>query len=151
MARSMPNLRLLFLLRDPVDRLWSASKYILRRRLADGRANRSDVIKFFTDRMRDPSILGFRHSDYGNSLIEIEKAGLSERLNVVFQENLGMPSENDALAQAFGFDFDLNHSARANVHGEHVHGDDAVFDEAVEAFGRTYQIVRDRFGARVPA
>ncbi|MEM6898907.1 MAG: sulfotransferase [Pseudomonadota bacterium] len=150
MAASMVDLRIILMMRDPVDRLWSAVKYIFRKKLEQGRASRKDVLDFFLGRVRDPESLGFRHSDYERTLAEIDAAGLADKLSVLFQESLAAGSEQDALTRAVGFEVSLNHQKKVNTHSQHFEGEDALFIEAREAFSAVYLAVRERYGSRVP-
>jgi len=151
MASVADDTRLILLLRDPVDRLWSASKYLLRRRLADGRAGEQDVIERFRSRLGNPNSQGYLHSDYAGMLNRIEAAGIADRVTVLFQETMPEPGERACLQAALGFDPGLDYGVRSNTHRSHVESDASLLDEATEVFRPVYDRVRADFGARVPS
>ena len=150
MGRLANDVRLVFLLRDPVDRLWSASKYIWRKRLENGEASEDDVYRFFESRVNDRNSIGYRHSDYQRSLENIRAAGMTERLTVLFQENLRGETEQSELAHAIGFRPTLDLQEKVNTHSQHFELGDDLKDRAVHAFKDTYRAVRDAYGSRVP-
>lgn len=150
MANVAIDTRLIFLIRDPVERLWSASKYIWRRRLEKGEANQEDVYAFFEDRIQDRDSLGFRHSDYHRTFVEIQAAGLDDKLTVVFQENLHLQSEQNVVSEALGFLPKFDMQEKVNTHSQHFQLRTDLLEGAINAFRPTYQTIRERFGDRVP-
>jgi len=150
MANVAPDTRLIFFLRDPVERLWSASKYIWRRRLESGQASPEDVYEFFKDRITNKESLGFRHSDYHRTFSEIQAAGVNDKLTVVFQENLHLQSERDIVADTLGFCPEFNMQNKVNTHSQHFELTSDLRQNAIDALCLTYQTIHKKFNNRVP-
>jgi len=150
MATVAQDTRLLLIMRDPVERMWSAAKFIWRQRLESGIATKNDVKQFFLSRIRNPSSLGFRHSAYDLTFKALEKSGFYDRLDVVFQETISSHDETQALNQSLGFAPNLCFRRKVNTHTQHFPIDEDILEEGVKSFTRTYEEVRSRFGARVP-
>ncbi|MEO0697588.1 MAG: hypothetical protein AAFY84_15965 [Pseudomonadota bacterium] len=150
MARFAPDVRLLLIMRDPVERMWSAAKYLWRKRLSRGAASQTDVEEFFFSRIKDPSSMGFRHSAYDQTLDALEKAGCREKLHGVFLETLFTKVEINALGEALGFLPDIKPEQKSNTHDQHFPLSGTLRAEGIKAFGQTYEAVREGFGDRVP-
>lgn len=150
MGRIAPDTRLILIVRDPVERMWSAAKYMWRGQLEDGRVSESEIIDFFVDRVNRTDSIGHAHSTYDRTIKNFEVAGQSDKLTVLFQETLSEPSERAALAQAVGFHAAMDFKVRANTHLQHFPLPDDARAAAIKAFGATYNYMHDRFGDRVP-
>ena len=150
MAQIAPDTRLMLLMRDPVDRLWSAAKYFFRKRIAAGEATLDDAYDFFQGRYQNRSSIDFAHSDYGTTLRRLDAAGLMDRLHVVFYETMHTEREQAAVTEMMGRSCALDFGTRSNYHGTPAGAEVYDLDVAVPAFAETYEAVRARFGDRVP-
>lgn len=143
--------QLIFIMRDPVVRLWSAAKYIFRKRLETGAATPEDVCEFFVSRVRNQKSIGFRHSNYAATLNNINEIGAKNRLTVLFQEDLNNPNEMIRLADAFGFIPNYKSDIQpGTTHKQHFPLPDELRDEAIYAFSNVYSTVKANYTDRIP-
>lgn len=87
----MPHLRLIYLLRDPIDRMWSDLAMFQRPRFGGQglrRAEKDTVRKFLADKEN------LAHSQYAENLARWDKYFGSERIFVGFQEEISHHPEN---------------------------------------------------------
>lgn len=151
MLSQSPDTRLIFIMRDPVMRLWSATKYIFRARLETGVATQEDVCNFFMSRVRDRKSVGYRHSDYATTLQNLDAAGATDRLTVLFQEVLNGPNEMMRLSEPFGFMPEYVSDIKpGTTHTQHFPLPEKLRDEAIVAFSDVYSTVRNKYGPRIP-
>lgn len=150
MAAFGPDTRLLFVLRDPVDRLWSSSRYHLRHKVRAGDADRSAVVDQFRAWRDDRSSLGFATSAYDRTLQNLDAAGVAGQVTCLFFETLSSPGEMALLDDTMGLEVSLDHSTQVNRNNVTFAPDQEDVEAAVEAFSATYGFIRDRFGDRVP-
>lgn len=155
MAALHRDVRFLFIMRDPIDRLVSALRMSMRR------AVRTDAPRIparaFEERLEatasDPEERNLRLSQYDRTIRRLESVVAPESIGYFFYETILSQPEVDRLADFLGIarrpaDFATRvHAAR---------GDEGALGPVMEArlaavLAPTYAFVRSRFGGRVPA
>lgn len=150
MAAISNETRILLVMRDPVERMWSAAKYLLKNKVRSGSASIEDVRNFYLSQIRNPTSSGFRHSAYELTLQAIEQAGVADQLCVLFFETLASEVENGVLCNLLGLAPMLNHKEKKNSHEQHFPLEQDLLDEGIEAFSKTYRTIHERYSSRVP-
>ena len=147
MAASHPDTRFIFIMRDPVDRLWSHVRMRARRlRLEPGTAKFDSLA---TSLLSAKRFVG--RSDYARTITELEAAVPGDRILYLFYEDLFSDASVARLCDFLGIDF------RPGAYGERVYeGMQATAPEAWRRAARdrlapVYDFVTDRFGAAVPS
>ena len=155
MAAIHPDVRFVYILRDPIDRLVSALKMSMRR------AVRTDAPRIaeraFDERLEtaasDPQERNLQLSQYDRTIRRLEAAVAPERIGYFFYELLFAQPEVDRLADFLGIARrPANFEARVHA----ARGDEGALSPVMEArlgavLAPTYAFVRARFGGRVPA
>jgi hypothetical protein len=139
-----PDARFIFLMRDPVDRLWSA----LRHRSRDN--PHLDPIERFADALERPAIV--RRTAYEETLTTMDESVPAGQALVLFYEDLFSVADTTVLRRISDFlGIDHVEGDRATRQNEGAATDFPVELQrrATEAFLPTYRFVLDRFG-RVP-
>jgi hypothetical protein len=155
MAALHPDVRFVFIMRDPVDRLVSALRMSMRR------AVRTDAPRIpemaFDERLEkaatDPEERNILLSRYERTIERLESAVAPERIGYFFYETILSQPEVDRLADFLGI------ARRPGEFAARVHaasGDEGALGADMDArlraaLGPTYAFVRARFGDRVPA
>lgn len=155
MAALNPDVRFVFIMRDPVDRLVSALRMSMRR------AVRRDAPRIaampFEERAdkaaSDPEERNLLMSRYERTIGRLESVVASERIGYFFYETILSQPEVDRLAGFLGI------ARRPGSFAARVHaakGDEGALTPEMEArlaaaLAPTYAFVRSRFGDRVPA
>jgi hypothetical protein len=141
--RTHGNVAFVFILRDPVDRFWSAARMAMQ--------NRKDFDPYarFSELLDKEGV--YRRTDYRRTMLELEKVVPAERIKYLFYETLFTQGSVDALSSFIGVqpwpaDFDkvVNPGKRAPIKPEHAL---AAFNK----FRHVYEFVFDRFGESTPA
>jgi len=145
-----PNVCFIFIMRDPVDRLWSHVRYKADRAELKGRKP-GDINTDFRDTLQQPDIIG--RSSYQDTIKELEKAIPTQRILYLFYETLTSPETGPAeirrIEAALGlkhreanpgfFSKPINASSPAKLTPEN----EAV---AMQLFSPVYAFVEKRFG-----
>jgi hypothetical protein len=97
--RLMPDLKILYVLRDPIDRMWSDAAMFQTRRFG-GSHGRDEAARKIAAFLRDPENL--RHSKYAENLTRWESAFDPARICLLFQEDLAQIPQR-ALDQTTDF------------------------------------------------
>lgn len=155
MAALHPDVRFVFIMRDPVDRLVSALRMSMRR------AVRTDAPRIaamaFEERLEkaasDPEERNLLLSRYDRTIGRLESVVAPERIGYFFYETILSQPEVDRFADFLGI------ARRPGDFAARVHaakGDEGALGPAMEArlaaaLAPTYAFVRARFGAAVPA
>jgi hypothetical protein len=147
------DVRFVFMMRDPVQRLWSGTGQRYRRFARAGRLTPEKKRRYFHSALKDPCHPDLLRSNYRRTITELEAAVPKDRIHYVFFESLfgDETAEVDALA-----DFLDLPSAAFDV-GEQVHAgvsqggpDPEDIKIAARSLMPVYDFVSDRFGSRVP-
>lgn len=151
MASVHRDTRFLFLMRDPVDRLWSGIRHRVRLampRLTDHRF----LLRMLRDAAADEHNLDRRLSCYGDIIPALEAGVGRGRVHYAFFETLFAEDRLAEIGQFVGVKAPLQMSGGAENEGGSVgvRPDDALMDEIVAAFRPHYEFVRRRFGDAVP-
>jgi hypothetical protein len=137
-----PNIRWVFVLRDPVDRYWSAIRM-------EVRANRNfDPYREF---MKFLDLDGYRlRSDYKRTILELERLVPPDRIKYLFYEKLFTAQAVDELTSFIGvkswpakFKQVVGPGIDLPIRPEH-------HVAAVEKFRHIYEFVLERFGHATP-
>lgn len=150
MAAFHPNLQILYILRDPIKRLWSDVAYSLRHDIAKGRATEPDIIAAFKSEIEGGNGEKLRHSNFPDTLVRLAQAGLESQVHVVFMETMTNPRELDVLEQALGLRPDLNFKREVNKNSHKPKLPHDLQQKATEVMKPIYNDMRSRFGDRVP-
>jgi hypothetical protein len=144
MGALTPDVRFLYILRDPVDRLWSHVRMIARRRTRDGDVtpDRCRRILMRTLRGEEPEIAV--RSDYAGALARLTAAVAPARLMLQVFEEMFAQGPMDRIAAFLGL---APHPAQVAVR---VHaGVDMVMPEAARARARDWLAPQYDHAARV--
>ena len=152
MAALHPNARFVFIMRDPVDRLWSGVRHRTRAWADDPRGGAAAALRAFEDALADPMNADLRRSDYARTITELDAAVPADRVLYLFYETLFAPEPIDRLCTFLGIDpFPASFGERTH---EGVSYDDrpdpAQMARAREILAPTYDLVAARFGVDVP-
>ncbi len=148
MAAIHPNARFIFVMRDPVDRLWSGVRHRHRSLLRGGRMTVEELHAAFRAAAADPLHPDRQLSDYARTIAALEAGVPRERVLYLFYETMFEP---ESAAAVFAF---LDLAPIALDAGEKVNeGDGAVArppaaDVAIAraALAPVYDFVARRFG-----
>ncbi|MEO0681206.1 MAG: hypothetical protein AAF192_12430, partial [Pseudomonadota bacterium] len=142
-----PGAKFLFVMREPVARLWSGLRWNNAAKIADGTLGRDDLIAMFRSALGDRSRHAWRASDYARTLEALEAAVPADRIRLMFYETLFEQESMDGV-----FDFlgvarrPVDASARVNESAQApMTLPPAVAAEAAEAL----RPVRDAVAARL--
>ncbi len=156
MLKTSPNSRFLFILRDPVARLWSGVRQQYRYQTALGRVPEESLTRAFAEACETPFHPDLRLSNYAQTITELEAAVPPERIHYAFFETLIDPEAGNTERQDLAGFLDLEGlvlHAEERVHG--TRGGMPLSDEqkrmAWQALAPCYSFLRARFGDRVPA
>lgn len=138
-----PRVRFIFLMRDPIERYWSALRMGVRK------------MKNFNPDQRFMDLLGdkdyFYRSDYKRTIEELEKVARPEQIKYVFYENLFTDETAAAITSFIGvapwpakFDQIVNPGAKIPLAADKMAA-------AYEAYRHIYDFIFDKFGDAVPA
>jgi len=137
-----PNIRWVFILRDPVDRYWSAIRMGVRKR------KNSDPYGEFL-KFLDLEEYTLR-TDYKRTILELEKLVPPDRIKYLFYENLFTTQAIDELTSFIGvkpwpakFEQVVNPGDRLPIRPEH-------HIAALQKFRHVYEFVAERFGDATP-
>jgi len=144
-----PNVHILYMLRDPVKRLWSAMDYSMRHEIAKGLKSKQDVSDAFQLVLNEKDG-PFLHSNYPKTLNRLIQAGLGDRTHVMFMETMEENRELKALEHALGFKPTLNFKRVVNRNEHKSKPPPEQLEQAGRIMEPIYNEIRDRFGKRVP-
>jgi hypothetical protein len=137
-----PNIRWVFILRDPVDRFWSAIRMGIRKR-----KNADPYGEFLKFLDMEEYVL---RTDYKRTIVELERLVPPDRIKYFFYENLFTPQAMDDLTSFIGvkswpanFEQVVNPSDKLSIKPEH-------HVAAAAKFRHVYDFVFERFGDATP-
>lgn len=146
-----PDARFVFVMRDPVSRLWSNTRHSRNRGLLpEGRG--ADLDAAFRGFLSRPGSAAHRRGAYEATIRALEAAVPADRIAYFFQETLFEPQELGRLAGFLGIaPIAADPAERVNPGFD---GGEAPAPEllaaAREAYAPTYSFIADRFGPRLP-
>lgn len=144
-----PRARFVFVMRDPVDRLWAGLRHHLRYEC--GRFDTEALMALWAREKATGVANGEKFSRYDRTLGALDAAGLIDRLHPVFYEEMFTAREIDRLCDALGLDrwracFDV----KVNVNPAGARTMPVAFrDEARSRLAVVYDECAARFG-RLP-
>ena len=137
MAACHPNTRFVFVMRDPVDRLWSQLRM-------DGRKGRAD----WQARWDRATHLG--RSDYRRTIGSLEAAVPGEDILYLFFEDLFTEGAIRSLCTHLGLTYVAPDFSEKVYEGAPAEADPGLLAAARARLAPVYEYIRDRFGNRVP-
>ena len=147
-----PDVRFIFIMRDPLDRLRSGVRQKLRKTLGVDAVTREAVAERMAEVIADPRDPAMLRSRYDLTIQTIEGVVPGDRVLYLFFETMFNQTEMDRLTAFLGvrawpapIDRKVHESVTAGVRPP-----EALEDEAVEALRPVYDFVRGRFGALTP-
>lgn len=152
MAAVHPNARFIFIMRDPVDRLWSGVRHRTRAWARDPRGGPEVALRAFDDALADPMNADLRRSDYARTITELEAAVPADRILYLFYESLFAPEQIARVSEFLGiapFPADFAERTHEGVKYD-ARPDPEQMQAARAALAPTYDLVFERFGAAVP-
>jgi len=138
------RLRLLFIMRDPVDRFWSQLRHMTQ-------ANpKMDVAGRWADAIQSPKIMAW--TDYRHTVMDMDDIFPAEDLLYLFYEDLFTETALRQLCLFAGVSY-LPGEPDVRQHETELQRDLPVDARAafLETFAPQYAFCRERFGDRVPA
>lgn len=142
------DVRFVFLMRDPAERLWSATGMSLKQDDVDMAHAAKIRAELFRAALADPASLNHWKCRYDLTLAEIDKAKVTEQSFFTFYEHLFRPETLQNLSaflsvDELGVETDLRFNA-----GRHANATlpDDLRAEAHATFAQTYRAVADRMG-----
>lgn len=120
MARLLPDVRFVYLLRDPVARLWSHVRMIARRRSPEPTAEPERTARILNRTLRGEEREIEIRGDYAGALGRLDAAIAPERLLVMFYEELIAPGGLPRLCRFLGISAREGDTARRVHEGEKI-------------------------------
>ena len=151
MAALHPRTRFVFVMRDPVDRLWSSVRHRFRTDIRSGDALAGRIHEAFARtvaRRRN----AFAMSDYPATIRALEAAVGRDGVHYMFYETMRTTAEMDRLGAFLGtgpIPFEAGRRINAGTR-EDIRPDPATLAEARAALDPVYRYVSQRFAAAVP-
>ncbi|MDX8349534.1 sulfotransferase [Cognatiyoonia sp. IB215446] len=152
MDRLGPEVRFVFVMRDPVARMISGVKHSMRMAAKQSTFRREDVVDAVLASTRGPGSWGYRMTRYDEMIARLEAAVSPERIGYYFFEDLFDQTQIDQLCDFVGvsrhtadFEEKVNFDGRPQLT---LTAEERV--EVVATFRNVYESVIDRFGDQVP-
>ncbi len=148
MADSHTNTKFVFIMRDPVARLWSQIRMRAKAKALPLDGQNSKFAKMLKAKSSDPNYLV--RSDYQRTITELENAVPTSNILYLFYEDLFQDDSIRRLTDFLGIDF-----KKANYES-FVHKGDALDmpaewrDEMRRKLAHVYKFVAEKFGNEVP-
>lgn len=152
MAALHPNTRFIFLMRDPVDRLWSGIKHRTRPWHDDPKGGFQTALDAFENALDDLFNTDLRRSDYARTITELDAAVPADRILYLFYETLFQAETLERICSFLGIDpFPAAFSERthAGVQYEEKPSPE-MMSRARQVLAPSYDLVFERFGEAVP-
>lgn len=150
MAAAWPRTRFIFIMRDPVDRLWSHARYDQRnKQMGDGDFDAAARAIF--GRMVRRGVNDEAHrSNYVDTLTALDKAVPSEDVLYLFYEDLFRPETVQQVADFLGIHVDQPDFGRKSNEGREADLPEDMQVAAAQMLAPQYEYVSARFGDAVP-
>ncbi len=141
LMKRLLNPRVVFIMRDPLDRFWSAIRMSSRDAIGDGTALESLL----------DSPGHWARSDYATTIQLLDDVFGPRNVLYLFYENLMSTASMTRLAGFLGINeswpYDLHHKSRV---GRRLDAPNALYDVPLRKLQPIYRFVRERFGEEVP-
>ncbi len=146
------NVRFIFLMRDPVSRMWSGCRHELRTVLGGVGTTTDTVVDRLRSGLADAEDLAFKQSRYDQTISTLESVVPQNRIAYFFYETLFQQSEIDRLCDFLGIarrqaDFDRRVNVKDDKSGAMP---PEVARQAREALAPTYDFCKAKFGTLPP-
>ncbi len=139
--------RFIFILRDPVDRMWSQIRMAQADAVGDHAEACATHARILMSERRLPKLA---RADYRRTIQELEAAVPADRIHYVFYERLFQRKTTDAICSFLGISpVDPDPARRVNEGRASAIPDD-IADAFRKAFAPQYAFIRDRFGSALP-
>jgi hypothetical protein len=150
---ALGDARFVFVMRDPVARLWSGIKHRMRHRIDEGTVAPSEVAARFAAAVEAPDDPDVARSDYVRTIAALEAAVPEGRRLYLFHETLFSQAAYDRVTDFVGIARGRARPGREVNRSRTVDArpDPAVVRRARERLAPVYDFVRERFGPDVPA
>ncbi len=150
MAGLLPDVRFVYLLRDPVQRIWSHARMLARRRAADPSEiqRRSVNILRRILKGKEPEIV--RRSDYAGPVARLRAVVAPERLCFGFYEELFTRDEIGRISAFLGIDHGWADFQKRVMEGPKAEMEPGQWDAMRAFLAPQYDAMREMF-ARLPA
>lgn len=152
MSALHPDARFLFVLRDPVERLWSGVKHRFRMEIAAGRIDGDALIAAFRDAVADSADRNHRRSDYRPTITALEAAVPAQRILYLFYETLFAQGTFDRITAFLGIEpaaadatLRINESRKGGLRPPA-----RDLDTARRVFAPVYDAMENKFGSALP-
>lgn len=138
------HLKLVYILRDPVDRLWSQLRH-LQEINPDGR-----IAERWAEAIGSPAIMA--RADYAGTIVDLEMTFPAENVLYLFYEDLFEEATLQHLCDFVGVPYQAgNTEERRNRTRIEMKLPDEARRTFLNVLASQYAFCRERFGARVPA
>lgn len=149
MRELIPTVKILFIMRDPVDRLWSHLRFEETRGRDQGKFIAKERLN---DCLKDP-VFNLR-TDYKRTLLELYKVFPDDRICILFFENLmDLNSSEEELSRLTNF-LGIKYIAADTEKKVHVSKSISLTDhdaiQIAQEFSSVYRYIEERFGERMP-
>lgn len=146
------NARFIFLMRDPVARMWSGCRHELRTVLGRAGTTNDAMVERVQSGLASPDDLAVKRSRYDQTIRTLESVVPKSRIAYFFYETLFQQSEIDRLCAFLGIapcaaDFDRRVNVKEDASGK-IPPD--VARQARETLAATYEFCRAKFGTLPP-
>ena len=151
MASLHPRTRFVFVMRDPVDRLWSSVRHRFKTDIRGDEALAARIREAFS-RAVERRGRAFAMSDYPATIEALDAAVGHDHVHYMFHETMRTAEEMDRLGAFLGtgpIPFEAGRRVNAGTRGD-LRPDPAAVTEARLALDPAYRYVSRRFGAAVP-
>ena len=153
MAAQHPDTRFIFLMRDPVDRLWSGIRHRTRPWFDDPRGGVKEALDAFENAIDDPYNTDLRRSDYARTITALDAAVPADKVLYLFYETLFTPETLARICDFLGIEpFEAAFSERTHEGVRYPEKPTPeAFARARAMLAPSYDFVFSRFGDEVPA
>ncbi|TVP71998.1 MAG: hypothetical protein EA339_08290 [Rhodobacteraceae bacterium] len=144
------DVRMVYLLRDPVERLWSQLRMNARRRIKDPAEYERKALKLMDAALAGGEERAVIRGDYAGAVTRLDAAVEPQSLLIMFQDELMSRSGLERLTSFLGISARKFDTERRVHEGAYVPLDAARHARAVELLRPQYDFIAERFGALPP-
>lgn len=151
MNAAAPDARFLFIMRDPISRLWSAMRHNRSRGFINGDKN-ADLGEAFTRALEAPDKGPMMMTDYATTIRNLEAAVPPERIGYFFFETLFSQESVDRISEFLGIGWMQADAGQVVNPGSDpgLHPSPELTRLAFTKLSGVYSFVYEKFGSRVP-